>query len=483
MLRFPKMALRTRIFLFMGLILLLSGILILGSTSIQYESQREAYHLGRLDRKEAQIERHINHLVTKFNLSQKPDSLWRIHKEDFEKINAIHNVQYSLFTIEGKPLFIYHTPLAIIANNYELEAGLIENVKNSAGERYLENNYADLDKFHASYRLLRDQFDRPYGILFFPYFEDVSFSENELNTFLQSLYQIYLLLFFGVLLLSYFLSKWITRSLEAIRIKIDQTGLLTRNEKIHLKNATKEIDGLVNSYNRMIDDLEASAKKMAEAERKQAWEQMARQVAHEIKNPLTPMRLTVQSFQRRFKPNASKAESELKEFSQTLLEQIDTMSGVANAFSDFATLPQAKKKKVDLVEATRKAIQVFDQDHISFTTQKETIYHQLDRSQWIRVMTNLVHNAFQAVPEKRIPDIKIAVESSKSTTVVLIEDNGTGIPAALKDKIFEPKFTTKTGGMGLGLGIVKNIIKSHQGSIDFEPNPKGGTIFKVTLKR
>lgn len=483
MILLPKMALRTRIFLIMVLILFLSGVLILGSTSIQYESQREAYHLGRLDRKEAQIKRHINHLVDKYELSQKPDSLWRSYKDDFEKINTIHNVQYSLFTTQGKPLFIYHTPLAIIANNYELEPQLIANIKNSEEERFLENNYADLDKFHASYRLLRDQMNRPYGILFFPYFEDVSFSENELNTFLESLYQIYILLFFGVLFLSFFLSKWITRSLEAIRIKIDQTGLLTRNEKIHIKNATKEIDGLVNSYNRMIDDLEASAKKLAKSERKQAWEQMARQVAHEIKNPLTPMRLTVQSFQRKFTPGAPNATAEMEAFSQTLLEQIDTMSEVANAFSDFATLPQAKKTKVDLVEATRKAIQVFEQDKITFTFQKEPIYHQLDRSQWIRVMTNLVHNAFQSVPEKRIPEIKIAIQFNKTTTTVLIEDNGSGIDLGLKDKIFEPKFTTKTGGMGLGLGIVKNIIKSHQGEISFETKLKGGTVFKVTLKR
>ena len=340
------MALRTRIFLFMGGILILAGVLILGFTSFQYESQREAYHQGRLDRKEAQIARHIGHLVNKYELSQKPDSIWRPFKEDFEKINSIHNVQYSLFNIEGKPLFIYHTPLAVIANNYELENQLIQNIKISEGERFLENNFADLDKFSASYSLLRDRYNRPYAILFFPYFEDISFSENELNTFLSSLYQIYILLFLGVLMLSYFLSKWITRSLEAIRIKIDQTGLLTRNEKIHINNATKEIDGLVNSYNRMIDDLEASAKKLAQSERKQAWEQMARQVAHEIKNPLTPMRLTVQSFQRKFRPDMTEASSEVEAFSQTLLEQIDTMSEVANAFSDFATLPQAKKTKV-----------------------------------------------------------------------------------------------------------------------------------------
>ena len=209
---------------------------------------------------------------------------------------------------------------------------------------------------------------------------------------------------------------------------------------------------------------------------------MARQVAHEIKNPLTPMRLTVQSFQRKFRPDMTEASSEVEAFSQTLLEQIDTMSEVANAFSDFATLPQAKKAKVDLVEATRKAINVFDRDQILFSTEKEQVYHQLDRSQWIRVMTNLVHNAFQSVPEKRNPEISINIQNTKMATTILIEDNGSGIPNALKDKIFEPKFTTKSGGMGLGLGIVKNIINSHQGEISFETNPMGGTTFKVYLR-
>lgn len=109
-----------------------------------------------------------------------------------------------------------------------------------------------------------------------------------------------------------------------------------------MKNATREIDSLVNSYNKMVDDLEASAEKLAKTERQQAWQEMARQVAHEIKNPLTPMRLTIQSFQHQYDPNDPDNKKKLNDFSNLLIQQIDTMSDVAEAFSNFATLPKPK---------------------------------------------------------------------------------------------------------------------------------------------
>ena len=166
------------------------------------------------------------------------------------------------------------------------------------GGKITRENTTDVGKFQSSYTVLKDNFDNKYAILFFPYFQDVSFAESELNVFLTTLYQIYFIMLVVAIVLAYFISRYVTRSIETIRLKINQTGLLKKNEKILLKNATKEIDSLVNSYNKMIDDLEDSAEKLAKNEREQAWQEMARQVAHEIKNPLTPMRLTVQSFQR-----------------------------------------------------------------------------------------------------------------------------------------------------------------------------------------
>ena len=237
-----------------------------------------------------------------------------------------------------KHFLLLSCPLKIIANNYSLDEELLSKIIGNIDSRVLEKNDDEIGKFQSSYSILKDEFGNPYGILFFPYFEDVSFSENELNTFLQSLYKIYLIMLLVAIVLAYFISKYISRSLETIRMKIDQTGLLKQNEKIQLKNAPRDIASLINSYNDMIDELEKSAELLAKNQREQAWQEMAKQVAHEIKNPLTPMRLTVQSFQRKFSGKDSENIEKIAEFSEILMEQIDTMSEVANAFSDFATL-------------------------------------------------------------------------------------------------------------------------------------------------
>ena len=478
-----KFSFRTRLFVVMIIMLFVAGLLILGSTSIQYESQRENYHLGRLNRKEIQIQRHINYLVNKHDLFNSSDSLWEVYAVDFEKINEIHNIQYSLFKTDGSPLFIYHSPLEVIANDYVLDPILLEKIFSSKEGRYLEHYNSDIDKFHASYRLLKDRFQRPYAILFFPYFEDVSFSENELNNFLENLYQIYVLLLFGVIFIAYFLSKFVTRSLETIRVKMGKMGLEKKNEKIYLKNATREIDSLVNSYNKMVDDLAESAEKLAKTERENAWQEMARQVAHEIKNPLTPMRLTIQSFEHTYNPDDPDSKQKLKEFSKLLIQQIDTMSEVAEAFSDFATLPKPMMKDCDLVEVTQMAINIFQHDYIVFSSNEAHIFHKMDRTQWIRVITNLIQNALHSVSKKKTPQIGVQIESEPTQTIVYITDNGSGIPDKLKSKIFEPKFTTKSAGMGLGLGIVKNIIKSHKGKISFVSTQKKGTTFSIVLPK
>jgi nitrogen fixation/metabolism regulation signal transduction histidine kinase len=478
-----KFSFRTRLFVVMILMLFVAGLLILGTTSIQYESQRENYHLGRLDRKEIQIKRHIDYLVNKHNLINASDSLWNKYASDFEKINEIHNVQYSLFNLEGRPLFIYHSPLEVIANDYILDAILLNKILNSSQGKYLENYSSDIDNFHASYRLLKDRFQRPYGILFFPYFEDVSFSENELNTFLQNLYQIYIILLVGVIFIAYFLSKFVTRSLETIRVKMGKMGLEKKNEKIYLKNATREIDSLIKSYNKMVDDLEESAEKLAKTERENAWQEMARQVAHEIKNPLTPMRLTIQSFEHTFNPDDPDSNQKLREFSKLLIHQIDTMSEVAEAFSNFATLPKPTMRESDLVEVTQMAINIFQQDYIVFSSNEAHIFHKMDQTQWIRVITNLIQNALHSVSKKKTPQIGVQIVTEPTQTTISVSDNGSGISEKLKSKIFEPKFTTKSAGMGLGLGIVKNIIKSHKGKISFISTQKKGTTFSIELPK
>ena len=477
-----KMSLRLRIFISMILLVFTATLLILGSTYYQYRTESEQYNSYRQDRKETQLTKQINYLVNKYDLAFNYGD-WNDYKIDFEEITKIHNVEYSIFTPDGKPLYYSYLPLEIISNNYSLDKDFSEMLISLDGGKITRENTTDVGKFQSSYTVLKDNYDNKYAILFFPYFQDVSFAESELNVFLTTLYQIYFIMLVVAIVLAYFISRYVTRSIETIRLKINQTGLLKKNEKILLKNATKEIDSLVNSYNKMIDDLEDSAEKLAKNEREQAWQEMARQVAHEIKNPLTPMRLTVQSFQRTSSLESKQEKNKLNDFCDTLIEQIDTMSSVATSFSDFATLPKTQLEKSDIVDATKKVVEIFEQNNINFQSSKETIVIKLDKEQWIRVMTNLIKNSIQAIPSDREQNINVEISDSTNSVKIVVSDNGLGVLEKNKEKIFEPKFTTKTDGMGLGLGIVKNIINSHRGKISYKSKNKKGTDFTITLPK
>lgn len=477
-----KISLRTRLFLAMVLLVFTACLMILGATYFQYDAESETYNQFRMQRKEKQLLSQINYLASKNDLIFSSQEKWTSFKNDFEAVRTILSVDYSVFDLKGNPLYVNFLPLKIIANNYKINKQTIKNIKENISNRFVENNFDEIGKFQSSYRYLLDSSGVEYAILFFPYFEDVSFSENELNTFLQSLYQVYLLMLVISIGIAYFISKYVTRSLETLRLQINSTGLLKRNKRIHLKNPSREIDSLVNSYNKMIDDLEKSAQKLAKTEREQAWQEMARQVAHEIKNPLTPMRLSVQNFQRRYDPLDQSNKNKIEEFSNLLIEQIDIMSNVANTFSDFATLPKAKLVLSDIVDATKRATEIFEYENVIFSSNESKIFYPLDRTQWIRVMTNLIQNGLQSVNTKKQAKIEVSLKADSSKIVISVKDNGQGVDPNLKEKIFEPKFTTKTKGMGLGLGIVKNIVDSHKGKITYLTNNNLGTIFNIELK-
>ncbi len=477
-----KMSLRLRIFISMIFLVFTATLLILGSTYYQYRTESDQYNSYRQERKENQLKRQINYLVNKHNLSNNYDD-WGDYDNDFDEITKIHSVEYSIFTTQGAPLFYSYLPLDIISNNYSLDKDFANMLVTNEQGKFTSENLTDVGKFQASYSVLKNDAGEKYAILFFPYFQDVSFAESELNVFLSTLYQIYFIMLVVAIVLAYFISRFVTRSIETIRVKIGQTGLLKKNEKIYLNNATKEIDSLVNSYNKMIDDLEDSAERLAKTEREQAWQEMAKQVAHEIKNPLTPMRLTVQSFQKNSGFKSEDEKLKLNDFCEVLIEQIDTMSNVATSFSDFATLPKTQLEKTDIVEATKKVVEIFEQNNITLETSNENIFVKLDKEQWIRVMTNLIKNSIQSIPHDRESNIQVKIIESTKKVKIIVSDNGLGVSNKNREKIFEPKFTTKSDGMGLGLGIVRSIINSHRGKISYKSKNNKGTDFTISLPK
>jgi nitrogen fixation/metabolism regulation signal transduction histidine kinase len=255
-----------------------------------------------------------------------------------------------------------------------------------------------------------------------------------------------------------------------------------KNEKIHLEANSKEINLLIKAYNQMVDELEKSALKLAQSEREEAWREMAKQVAHEIKNPLTPMRLTVQSFQRRFSPDDPNVNQKMKDYSETLIQQIDTMSAVASAFSNFASMPAQQNETLNVVEVVELALDIFNENNIIFEPEYPEIISKIDRTQLVRIITNLVKNAIQSIPEfQEHKQIKVVVKKVLNNVLITVEDNGVGISPIDINRIFQPKFTTKNSGMGLGLGIIKNIIENYKGTITFETEYGIGTRFIVSL--
>ena len=292
-----------------------------------------------------------------------------------------------------------------------------------------------------------------------------------------------LLVFISAIILAFLLSRYITNRLKTIEDNIKQTQLDKRNEKLNTTNLPNELLTLVSAYNGMIDELEESAVQLAQSEREAAWREMAKQVAHEIKNPLTPMRLTVQSFERRFDPEDPEIHIKIKEYSNTLIQQIDTMSSIASAFSNFADMPAQQSEILDVNTVVKLALDIFRERNIAFAKADETLLANFDRTQLIRVVTNLVKNAIQATKTVQSPQIMVNVGEANGQIKIDVMDNGIGISEENTSKIFQPKFTTKSSGMGLGLAMVKNILETYNGSITFVSQVNKGTTFTVTFPK
>jgi two-component system nitrogen regulation sensor histidine kinase NtrY len=315
------------------------------------------------------------------------------------------------------------------------------------------------------------------AIINLPYFAVKDLSSEDLKNFLWRLTEIYFLLFMVAGFMAYFLSNYITSSLQTIGAHIKNTRLKGGNHQLAW-TYQDEIGALVQEYNRMLQELETSAAKLAQTERESAWREMAKQVAHEIKNPLTPMRLNVQYLQRSLK---TEDPARLQEFSESMIDQIDTLSGIAAAFSRFASMPELRLTLFPAAELVRRVAALYPENNVKFKSDKDDFQIYADPDQLIRVMNNLINNALQSVPAERDELVQVSLFRRDDYAVIEVCDNGCGVPESQIEKIFEPRFTTKSSGMGLGLALVKRIIDGFKGQISFETKLNEGTCFKVHL--
>jgi nitrogen fixation/metabolism regulation signal transduction histidine kinase len=260
--------------------------------------------------------------------------------------------------------------------------------------------------------------------------------------------------------------------MSIVGAKLKKVRLNQSNEKLIWRH-NDEIGQLIQEYNLMVEKLEKTAVDLAKSERESAWKEMAQQVAHEIKNPLTPMKLTLQMMQR------EKDVDELQEMSKHLLEEIEGLTSIAEAFSRFAQMPSLRLETHDISYLSNRAVALYSDRGVQFSSEGP-VYASVDKEQWSRIIHNLVKNALQSVPADRNPEIMVRVQRAPGKGIISVIDNGTGVPDEMMERVFEPNFTTKSSGMGLGLAMVRNLIQNFGGTIDFE-NKRRGAAFTITI--
>lgn len=475
-------SLGSRIFTSMFLLVVIAFALVSGITYFQYREQIRDYNIDRLERKENSIKKDIDRTLKATSYELITEKIEYIFKDEIYEIASIHGENVTLYDLQGRPLISSTENLFKSAPIEPLSLMLLDTINEAEGKRFVKSIKSDPPQ-QLSYSYVNDPRFKPLAILKIQYEDTDSFINKEMRELLWRMAVVALLVFITAIFLAFFLSKYITNRLKTIEDNIKQTQLDKRNEKLNTQDLPTELLTLVSAYNGMIDELEESAVQLAQSEREAAWREMAKQVAHEIKNPLTPMRLTVQSFERRFNPEDPDINTKIKEYSSTLIQQIDTMSSIASAFSNFADMPAQQSEILNVSQVVKLALDIFRERNIAFAKADQDIFAKFDRTQLIRVVTNLVKNAIQATKTVDSPKIMVDVSTLDDKVKITVMDNGIGITEDNKPKIFQPKFTTKTSGMGLGLAMVKNILETYKGSITFISKENEGTTFTVTFPK
>ncbi|NBR13190.1 MAG: GHKL domain-containing protein, partial [Crocinitomicaceae bacterium] len=309
--------------------------------------------------------------------------------------------------------------------------------------------------------------------------------EDQIQQFIVAIINVFILLLAISIIISLIVSNWLTAPLRVLSEKVAALKFGGENEKIAYEG-TDEIGTIVRAYNLKLEELEEVARQLAKSERESAWREMAKQVAHEIKNPLTPMKLGIQHLMRSYDPNVEGAKEKLERVFNSLIEQIDGLTRIANEFSNFAKMPEPNKQLCDLMGIIRNTLTLFEMEannKIHLESNAEELLVNIDKNQWIQVFNNLLKNAIQALVgrEDGMVTINISKDESGNSALIQISDTGCGISDEQKEKIFIPHFTTKSTGSGIGLSVVKQIIENHGGSIYFESVENEGTTFTVIL--
>ncbi len=473
-------SLRTKIQLSVISVILASFIIIAIITVFYFKNSAE-------DNQVSQMRSKLSAIVQSVNIQAFHKDLEWIYSTDLRleilNMSRINEANIQLFDLNGQ--LVYENPFKPTPNEFKwerLSVKTLGELKNGKS-LLLEERARKTDRQLISYASITNKKQDILGFIAIPDMNLSSYIRKNVNEFIGTLLNVYIFLLLLAGSVAIAVANSITRPLVALGENLKRIKLGQRNEQLDWENQD-EVGELINNYNEMINKLENSAQLLAMTERELAWREMARQIAHEIKNPLTPMKLSIQHMQHAIRSRPEEVDHIVGRVSSTLIEQIEALSQIASEFSNFANMPTPENEKIVLNEIVASAHDLFrkreDMD-INLYVPIDEIYVFADKNHLCRVLNNLVKNAIQAIPKTRRGIINIKLYKEKDRAIIKVTDNGIGIPAEMKDKVFYPNFTTKSSGTGLGLAISANIIESFNGEIYFETKINEGTDFFVEL--
>jgi len=401
------------------------------------------------------------------------------------KLSNVFNTDINLYNLNG---FLIATSRQEIFNR-DLTSERINNMALinlghlTKSEYYQKEKIGKLEYLSAYVPFFNTE-NKVLAYLNLPYFRMQSVLAKEISNLIVAVINFALLLILITMSLAVFISGRLTSPLAMLSDGLASVGVGKKSEHLNYIG-NDEIGELVKQYNRMVDEIEESTHKLANSEREYAWREMAKQIAHEIKNPLTPMKLNVQQLFKSWNDKVPGFEKMLERFTKNQIEYIDSLSSIASAFSSFAKMPVTNPVEVNLLDQIRLTLELFKStDNVNFRVQwphESKIVIYADKEQLNGVFSNLIKNGIQSIPSGREGVIMIKPEVKSDKVIVSISDNGSGIPVDLQKNLFTPNFTTKSSGMGLGLSIAKKYIESTNGRIWFESEVDKGSVFYFEL--
>ena len=415
-------------------------------------------------------------------------SLENVNTEDLERVlgNKIFEIadinQHDIIIYDLKGNYLLSNRDGSPVNHKKIPLAIVNKILSDKARYDVRGYDAGKDVvFTSSYLLLTNNNLQPVGIMYIPLYHNESAYLDVLHQFLIYMAIIDLILIVFSIWISWVMSNNLAKNITKFSDMITRITLFENDMHPIKYYKNDELNALAKAYNRMILQIQDQKERLRFKASEEAWREMAKQVAHEVKNPLTPMKLTIQNFERKFDPQDLNVTDKVKQLSKTIVDQIDVIAAVASAFSEFAKLPEKNNEVINLNSEINDILGVFNDDLIYLHANKNDIMINMDRIYLSRIITNLVTNAKQAKSDEREMMINIDIEQYQRRVVISVQDNGVGINQVMFEKIFEPNFTSKNSGMGLGLAMVRKMIEDYKGEINVKSEVGKGATFIITL--